>query len=50
MIEFLEGSMKSFESVASQINRPMISLQSLAGPRGIPIFGNARQIVLEKMH
>jgi cytochrome P450 len=33
-----------------QTNRSMISLHSLAGPHGIPIFGNARQIVPKKMH
>jgi len=42
--------MESLGPIVSQMDRPMISLQSLAGPRGIPIFGNARQIIPEKMH
>ena len=42
--------MESTGSIVSDTNRPLTSLQSLAAPRGIPIFGNARQIVPEKMH
>jgi cytochrome P450 len=42
--------MKSLSVADSQNGRPMMSLHSLAGPRGIPVFGNARQIIPEQMH
>lgn len=42
--------MKSFTSVGNQTERLLVPLHSLAGPRGTPIFGNARQIVPEQMH
>lgn len=42
--------MEPVVSIGSQPDRALMALKDLPGPPGIPIFGNARQIIPHQMH